>query len=75
MHNTHNYGNVFIEYGIYDIEELPVDVKTNVNICCVEHLLEKSYGGNILKRAEAINQMGQYTAAINQTGQNTEAIK
>jgi hypothetical protein len=41
----------------------------------VEHLLEKCYGRNILKRAEAINQMGQNTAAINQTGQNTEAIK
>jgi hypothetical protein len=38
------------------------------------HLPEKCYGGNILKRAEAINHMGQNTEAINQTGQNTEAI-
>ncbi len=28
------------------------------------HLPEKRYGGNILKRAEAINQMGQNTEAI-----------
>ena len=64
MHNTHNYGNVFIEYGIYDIEELPVDVKTNVNTCSVEHLLEKCYGRNVLKHIEAINPTEQMESSM-----------
>ena len=64
MHNTHNYGNVFIEYGIYDIEELSVDVKTNVNTCSVEHLLEKCYGRNVLKHIEAINPTEQMESSM-----------
>ena len=64
VHNTHNYGNVFIEYGIYDIEELPVDVKTNVNTCSVEHLLEKCYGRNFLKHIEAINPTEQMESSM-----------
>ena len=42
---------------MFDIEELAVDVRANADTCSVEHLLEKCYGENILKRTEANNQM------------------
>lgn len=47
----------FTKNEVYGIEEL--DVEANTDTCAVEHLLEKCYGGNILKNTEAINQMEQ----------------
>ena len=43
---------------------LVIRQKGNAYTCAVEHLLEKCYGGNILKNTEAINQMEQIEAQV-----------
>jgi hypothetical protein len=45
----------FYKNEMFGIEEL--DVVANADTCALEHLLEKCYGGDILKNTEAINQM------------------
>ena len=47
---------------MYDVKVPAVDA--NADTCSVEHLLEKRYGGNILKHTEAINQKGQMEAWV-----------